>query len=113
VPWWSWVIIWVILVAALLGMLAWFAVRLFRKLMTAADALGDLGDQLAALDGDIAELAPDTFSPAIFGNRSELAEDVERGRDRRAHRRQERRDLAINRGKLLRHAPIEYRAPIE
>jgi flagellar biosynthesis/type III secretory pathway M-ring protein FliF/YscJ len=107
VPWWSWVIIWVVLVAALLGMLAWFAVRLFRKLMTAADALGDLGDQLAQLDEAVDELAPATFSPAIFADREELALDVERNRDRRAHRRQERRDLAINRGKLLRHAPIE------
>jgi hypothetical protein len=107
VPWWSWVIIWVLLVGALLGMLAWFAVRLFRKLMTAADALGDLGDQLAGLDTDVEELSPARFSPAIFANRAELAEDIERRRERRAHRRQERRDLAINRGKLLRHAPIE------
>jgi hypothetical protein len=107
VPWWSWVIIWAVLLAALFGMLAWFAVRLFRKLMTAADALAHLGEQLAGLDAQVDDLAPDTFTPAVFANRSELAEEIERGRYRRAHRRQERTDLAINRGKLLRHAPIE------
>ncbi|MGO4691715.1 hypothetical protein [Glaciibacter sp. 2TAF33] len=108
-PWWSWVIIWVILAGALLGMLAWFGVRLFRKLMTIADALSDLGNQLAELDVAVDQLAPDPFRPAVFADRDELALDVERNRDRRARRRQERRDLAINRGKLLRHAPIEQR----
>jgi hypothetical protein len=80
---------------------------LFRKLVTITDALGELGDQLAQLDTDVDTLAPGGFSPAIFADRAELAMDVERSRDQRAHRRQERRDLAINRGKLLRHAPIE------
>jgi hypothetical protein len=75
--------------------------------MTIADALGDVGDQFAQLGANVDELPAATFSAAVFANRAELAEDVERSRDRRSHRRQERRDLAINRGKLLRHAPIE------
>jgi hypothetical protein len=106
-PWWSWVVIWVVLVGALLGMLAWFAVRLFRKAMTVGGALSDLGDQISQLDADVDELSPDRFSPAVFAERDDLALTVEQGREQRAHRRQERRDLAVNRGKLLRHAPIE------
>lgn len=42
-PWWSWLIIWTLLVLALLGMLAGAGVTLFRKLMKTARALHDLG----------------------------------------------------------------------
>jgi len=109
VPWWSWVIIWTLLVLGLLGMLAWFAVALFRKLMAAMHALGELGDQLAALDVQMGDLGEERFRPAIWSDRAALALEIERTRAARLHRRQERRDARVARGKLIRHAPTNQR----
>jgi hypothetical protein len=105
-PLWSWILIWALLIAALLGMLTWFAVRLFRKLMVAFGALEDLGDQLAELDLD-GELPRSPFRPAIFQNRRALAAAIDQARIERAHHRAHRRDLAISRGKLLQHTPYK------
>jgi hypothetical protein len=105
-PLWSWILIWTLLIAALLGMLAWFAVRLFRKLMATFHALEDLGDQLAELELD-RELPRSRFRPAVFQNRRSLAVAIDQTRRERAHRRAVRRDLAISRGKLLQHTPYK------
>ncbi|WBM80342.1 hypothetical protein KIV56_02080 [Cryobacterium breve] len=104
-PWWSWVLIWTGLVLVLLGMLAWFAVTLFRKLMALADAVGALGDLVGGLDADPAEETPPR-RPAIFADWSELALAVDLQRTARERHRQERRDRRIARGKLLQHGPI-------
>jgi hypothetical protein len=109
VPWWSWVIIWALLVLGLLGMLAWFAVVLFKKLMVTMRALGELGDQLAALDVRLDGLGEERFRPAIWADRASLALEIERGRAARQRRRQERRDARIARGKLIRQAPTNQR----
>lgn len=117
-PWWSWVLIWSALAIALLTMLVLFGVALFRKLMTLADALGDLGEQVSAasagLDGghprDTGESTPTAPArsavPAVFQNRDQLSLGVAARRFERMHRRQLRRDRAIDRGKLLRTAPV-------
>jgi hypothetical protein len=105
-PVWSWILIWTLLALGLLGMLAWFAVHLFRKLMATFHALEDLGDQLAELELD-QELPRNTFRPAVFQNRRTLAAAIDRARIERAHRRAHRRDLAISRGKLLQHTPYK------
>lgn len=105
-PVWSWILIWTLLAAGLLGMLVWFAVRLFRKLMGTLGALEDLGDQLAELDLD-RELPHRRFHPAVFADRRALAAAIDRARLERAHRRARRRDLAIGRGKLLQHTPYK------
>lgn len=110
-PWWSWLLIWSFLVLALAGMLAWFAVRLFTKLMVAFDALGELGDQVADLESNLDELAPERRRLAIFANRQELAREVDLYRAERAERAQLRQDRAIGRGKLLRQAPVNQRTP--
>ena len=104
-PWWSWVLIWTGLVLVLLGMLAWFAVTLFRKLMALADAVGALGDLVGALDADPAEGTPPR-RPAIFADWNELALTVDQQRTARERFRQQRRDRRIARGKLLQHGPI-------
>lgn len=106
-PWWSWILIWLFLVFALLGMLAIFAVVLFRKMMTAADAVGELGDQVAALDATADELDPDRVRPAIFADAAELADGVRRRRSENAHSRQVRIDRRVESGKLLRYVPDE------
>jgi len=105
-PVWSWILIWALLVAGLVAMLAWFAVRLFRKLMTTFGALEDLGDQLAELDLDTA-LPRTPFSPAVFQKRRDLAAVIDQARIERAHRRAHRRDLRISRGKLIQHTPYK------
>lgn len=108
-PWWSWVIIWTVLVLLLLAMLAWFAVVLFKKLVATMHALGELGDQLAALDVRLDDLGGEPFRPAIWADRTELAVDIERRRHQRMRRRQERRDARVARGKLIRQAPLNQR----
>lgn len=105
-PLWAWILIWIVLVAVLLAMVAWFGVRLFRKLMGTLGALEDLGDQLAELDLD-GDLPRATFRPAVFQNRRELAAAIDTARADRAYRRAQRRDLAISRGKLLQHTPYK------
>jgi hypothetical protein len=105
-PWWGWLLIWTGLVLILLGMLAWFAVTLFRKLMNLADAVGSLGDLVGGLDPSTAENAQPSHRPAIFADWSELARTVDLRRTERERRRQERRDRWIVRGKLLQNSPI-------
>ncbi|MET0955495.1 MAG: hypothetical protein ABWY68_06050 [Cryobacterium sp.] len=105
-PWWSWILIWTVLVAGLLGMLAWFAVRLFRKLMGTLGALEELGDQISELDLDL-EPERTPFRAAVFADRHALGAAIDQARIERAHRRALRRDLAISRGKLLQHTPYK------
>lgn len=101
-PWWSWLIIWTVLVAGLLGMLVYFAISLFRRflgiyeefsvLMEHAEELSATGDALRA---------PPPRPPAIFGDRAELELEVERLRHERLIRKQLRRDARIRRAKMI------------
>ncbi len=100
-PWWSWLVIWVVLVLALLGMFAIMAFRLFRK------GMGVL-TELEALAGK-AELL-DLASEAVEEQRRELAilAGVARTRRRRElvreaamARRSARHDARIARGRAL------------
>ena len=105
-PWWSWVLIWSVLAAGLVGMLAWFAVRLFRTLMGTLLALEELGDRVAAVDLDSAA-QPTPFRAAVFTDRHILAAEIDHARTQRSLARSLRRDLAIGRGKLLQHTPYK------
>lgn len=100
-PWWSWVLIWVVLVLGLLGMLAFFAVHLFRKVVAAgreASVLIEKADVLSRRAEDLTEAA---FHPAVFADAGALrAERVQASADR-AVARQLRRDARVKRGKLL------------
>ncbi len=102
-PWWSWFLIWCLLVLGLLAVLVWFAVRLFRKAVGILHALESLNDQVAAIDLELAP-APDAFTPAVFADIVVLLHTVEQRRAEKVHRRQLRRDAWIVRGKLLRNA---------
>lgn len=108
-PWWSWLLIWTVLVLALFGMLAWFGVRLFRKLMTTMRALEEIGTQLGSLDPSAGEPARERFTPAMFRSLPELFEEVEQQHAARARRRQLRRDRLIARSKLVTYAPFMQR----
>ena len=100
-PWWSWVVIWAVLVLGLLAMLAFFAWSLFRKLMRAAHeatALLEKTDVLTARTGDLHDAA---FHPAVLADAAQLAAEREQVRADRATARQARRDARVRRGKLL------------
>jgi hypothetical protein len=110
-PWWSWIVIWGGMVLLAVALLAWIAYRLFRKLMTAVGALGDLADQVSTLGDTVEVIDPQRFRPAIFTNRDALAQGVEADRANRLQARQLRRDRLITRGKLLQRAPVNQRTP--
>ena len=90
-------------------MLAWFAFALFKKLMTAVDSLEGLGSQVTDLDLNLAELAPDRFTPAVLLERDDLALAVDLQRADRATRKALRRDSLIARGKLFQRTPYTQR----
>ncbi|RZU65210.1 hypothetical protein EV379_1535 [Microterricola gilva] len=100
-PWWSWWLIWGGLILGLLGMLAYFAVVLFRKTMAAAEELSTLGDALSVLDAQLDDVAPGRKPSAVFQPSAELALVVQQNRVVRAEKRQRSRDKRITRGKLL------------
>jgi hypothetical protein len=101
-PWWSWLVIWVVLVLALLGMFAWLGYRLFVKAMTALGALGELAEKTEALSArfDDEPVEP-PFHSAVFGPAREYAQSWQARRARNATIRHTRREARIRRGKLL------------
>lgn len=103
-PWWSWVVIWVVLVLALLGMLTLFGFRLFRKLVATLDELGKLADKAELLQRRSEELGEKRFRPAVFADAGALRSARDQDLADRERRRQARRDSLVKRGKLLVHA---------
>ena len=103
--WWSWLIIWTLLIAGLVGMLIYFAISLFRKFLAVYEdfeVLLDRAESLSAASDDLTENSP--HSPAIFGDRAELGYEVEWMRRERLIRKQLRREARIRRAKMLRTA---------
>ncbi|MDN4615341.1 hypothetical protein P5G50_12875 [Leifsonia sp. F6_8S_P_1B] len=99
-PWWSWLLIWTVLVLGLLGMLGFFAWWLFRKLMAAADEASALFEKTEVLSRRAEELADD-FHPAVFADATHLGAERTQAKTERARARQARRDARVLRGKLL------------
>ncbi len=100
-PWWSWWVLWGVLVLALVGMLAFFAVSLFRKSMSAFAEFDRLTDALSALDVNLDDIAPGRKPSAVFQEHAQLALVVERNREARSVKKQQHRDARLSRGKLL------------
>jgi hypothetical protein len=108
-PWWSWVVIWVVLVLALLGMLAFFGWWLFKKGMVAFAAMSDLAAKLEVLDAASEAVSPWHFTPAMLRRRADVEEAHRTLADLRADRKQLRRDRRLARGKLLVTADLRKR----
>jgi hypothetical protein len=109
-PWWSWVLIWVALVLAMLGMLAYFGWVLFKKGMVTMEALGVLAGRLEALDAASEKLAPEKpFVPAILRDRAEVGEAHRVLAELRAERKERRRAARRTRGRLLVTADLRKR----
>jgi hypothetical protein len=61
-PWWSWIVIWIALVALSLLFFVVLGVRLFRKFMTTTRELGDAAERLSRFPSAPAD--PDAAGPA-------------------------------------------------
>ena len=100
-PWWSWMVIWAVLVLGLLAMLVALGYRLFRKGMSTMHALGELMEKTERLS-DLTDAEPEPpFHPAALGPAREYAAVREERRARNATIRHTRREARIRRGKLL------------
>jgi hypothetical protein len=99
-PWWSWLVIWTVLVLGLLGMLAFFAWWLFRKVVAAGREAAALMDKAEVLSRRAEELH-ERFEPAVLADADELRAEREQQRAERAYARQARRDARVRRGRLL------------
>lgn len=99
-PWWSWLVIWTVLVLGLFGMLAFFAWWLFRKVVAAGREAAALMDKAEVLSRRAEELH-DTFEPAVLADAAELLEQRHEHLAERAIARQARRDARVRRGRLL------------
>ncbi len=65
-PWWSWILIWIALIALSLLFYLLMGVRLFRKFMATVKELGAAGDKLGHLPGpDSAADAADGGAPRV------------------------------------------------
>lgn len=109
-PWWSWIVIWALMGLLLVGTLAGLGIVLFRTVMRTADALDDVGRQLAAVtDTGRPTATLPSFTPAVFQDRDVLHLATELQASDRRHRKQVRRDGLIAQGKLFSHAQMIQR----
>jgi hypothetical protein len=99
-PWWSWLLIWTVLVLGLLGELAFFAWWLFRKVVAAGREAAALMEKTEVLSRRADELY-ERFEPAVLADAEELRAERDDWLAGRAIARQARRDARVRRGRLL------------
>jgi len=108
-PWWSWVVIWAVLVLGLLGVLSYFGWSLFRKVMGAAQEAGALMEKAAILSERSGDIRYTEFHSAVFEDPDALRAEREQAIADRRVARQARRDQRVRRGKILVTAdPFRY-----
>lgn len=100
-PWWSWLVIWTVLVLGLFAMLGFFAWSLFRKLMAAAREASALLAKAEVLSRHADDLRDEVFHPAVFADAAELRDRREQARADREYTRQARRNARVRQGKIL------------
>ncbi|MCU1548969.1 MAG: hypothetical protein JWO29_1920 [Arthrobacter sp.] len=107
-PWWSWIVIWIALVALSLLFFVVLGARLFRQFMTTVKELGEAGERFSRLPSgppasdSASSTAVDTGAPAgpgsaVFASparmrRHHRASKVARQEDRRLRRVQRKAD---------------------
>jgi hypothetical protein len=99
--WWSWILIWLGLAILLVGTLAFFGWRLFRKGVAVVDELERLTDKVDLLQRNVDELSVEKPRNAILDGYSAVANRRDREAERRASMRQLRRDARLARGRLI------------
>jgi hypothetical protein len=98
-PWWSWILIWVALVALSLLLYVFLGFRLFRQFMATLKDLGAAGEKLGRL-GPLEQLdaSPDPTKPqpgsAVFASPTVMRHDYEASK---SSRREERRLKRVQR----------------
>ncbi|MEE9096012.1 hypothetical protein [Pseudarthrobacter phenanthrenivorans] len=100
-PWWSWILIWVALVALSLLFYVLLGIRLFRQFMATMKDLGAAGEKLGHLNPPEAQEAPgDPEGPrpgsAVFASPAVMRHDYEASK---LARREERRRRRVQRKK--------------
>jgi peptidoglycan hydrolase CwlO-like protein len=100
-PWWSWLIIWVVLVLALLAMLALMAFRLFRKGVGVLTELETLASKMELLQSESDALDKQKEQLAILAGAAYTRERRARVRAAALERRAARHDARIARAKAL------------
>ncbi len=92
-PWWSWIVIWIALVALSLLFFVVLGARLFRKFMATAKELGEAGERFSTLPAAAAPSTDSGDGPGADGTDAEppadpgsavFASPVQMGHDYRA-----------------------------
>ncbi|UTT67848.1 hypothetical protein NMQ03_11020 [Arthrobacter sp. DNA4] len=100
-PWWSWILIWVALVAVSLLFYVLLGIRLFRQFMATVKDLSAAGEKLGHLNPVEAQESADQERPlpgsAVFASPAVMRHDYEasksaRREDRRRRRVQRKKD---------------------
>lgn len=98
-PWWSWLVIWVMLGLGLVALLGFSARWLLRKLMVLTGDLGDLGETLELLEPNDAELVRPQL--AVLADARDIRARDEARRFQRARRRRQRHEQRIARARRI------------
>ncbi|HEY9357525.1 MAG TPA: hypothetical protein VIQ52_14590 [Arthrobacter sp.] len=100
-PWWSWILIWIALVALSLLFYVLLGIRLFRQFMATLKDLGAAADRLGHFSPAVPPAAPEQAAPAqgaaVFASPVQMRHDYHtsksaRREDRRLRRVQRRTD---------------------
>lgn len=104
-PWWSWILIWIALVALSLLFYVLLGIRLYRQFMATVKDLGAAGEKIGHLapagDGTAEPLREASVHPgaAVFASRARMRHDyVASKSSRREDRRQRRVQRKSDRG---------------
>jgi len=116
-PWWSWIVIWIALVALSLLFFVVLGVRLFRQFMTTVKELGEAADRFSHLPADAPDPAQaESGAPAMLVPGSAVFAPPARARHeyhaaksaRREARRLRRVQRKTDRGQPQRLHDIEF-----
>ena len=100
-PWWSWIVIWIALVALSLLFFVVLGARLFRKFLATAKELGDAGERFSTFPAAAAPSRDGTGGPgaeppaepgsAVFASPVQMGHDYRAAKSARREARRRRR----------------------
>lgn len=94
-PWWSWILIWIALVAVSLLFYVLLGIRLYRQAMAALKDLGAAGAKLGhlvpAAGGDYRPPAAAASDAAVFASPAQMRHDYDASKASRKEARRQRR----------------------
>ncbi|WP_284982187.1 hypothetical protein [Arthrobacter sp. efr-133-TYG-118] len=114
-PWWSWILLWLALIAVSLLCYVLLGIRLFRKFMATVHELSAAGDRLGHRThlrehaDDDGEASPKVFGAAVFASPEQIRHDyVTAKASRQEVRRQKRVKRKAERGQPQSLHDIEF-----